>query len=59
MPPTPKRKKIQELRMERRVGLYKSDPERKYLGLYKAPKAEQRVFRRKITSQIKNVRKTY
>ncbi len=54
--PDPKKEKIKSLKMDKRVGLY--IPNAAQNGITRAPKAQQKVYKKEIKAQIKQVRKS-
>ncbi len=54
--PDPKKQKIKSLKMDKRVGLYV--PNSAQNGITRAPKTQQKEYKKEIKSQIKQVRKS-
>jgi len=50
------RQKISDLRMEKRVGKYTSDPNNPSRGIYPAPAEEQKEFKQNLKQKIREAR---
>lgn len=56
-PSRPKLKqKLSDLRMEKRVGKYNSDPNNPSRGIFKAPADEQRTYKKGLREKIREVK---
>jgi len=50
------KQRISDLKMDKRVGKWVGDPDNPTRGIYKAPRSEQREYRKTIKQKIRNLR---